>query len=138
MTDICMAGRKGNKNMAKPILEVVLDDLEMKHRKLPCRNGALYYCKIPSSSCSFDLQCNENGVIRMWRFVGRTTAAKAGTRYEYRNRADLYTAVGVEVTEEGDISFYAEQRIDVNDSNESAHIRVMIIIYMKMIFEIDF
>ena len=54
---------------------------------------------------TFDIQYEDNGLIRLWRFIGTAPASKAGKRCEYRTSKSPHAVVGMEVTDEGDIMF---------------------------------
>lgn len=120
-------------NTVASISADTLDRLGINYRALPCGSGAFYYCKIPASGCTFDLQCDGHDKIRLWRFIGTAPIARAGNRYEYRDPCCPCAAVGMEVTNEGDVSFYAEQKIDITNSHSAARIHKMIRGYIHMI-----
>ena len=122
------------KNTVTSMSGVVLDRLRIKYRKLPCRDGAFYYCTIPSNGYTFDLQCEDkDNTVRIWRFIGTAPLSKAGRRCEYRNPHYPWAVIGMEVTDEGDVSFYAEQKIEMTDRKSAARIDKMISGYIDMI-----
>lgn len=114
----------------------VLSRLGIKYRELPCGNGVLYLCRIPANGYTFDMKCDNHGVIRLWRFIGTAPLSKAGSKFEYRNPKQLCSVVGMEVTDEGDVSFYAEQKVDVADVKSFAQIDRMITRYVNMISDV--
>lgn len=116
-------------------LGTILSRHGINYRDFPCRSGEFYFCTIPEKKLTFDLQYNENGLMRLWRFVGEAPASKAGRRCEYRASQYPYTVVGIEVTDEGDISFYAEQKVDINDSRNIARIDRMISGYVNLLMD---
>ena len=122
------------KNTVASMSGVVLDRLRIKYRKLPCRDGAFYYCTIPFNGYTFDLQCGDkDNTVRIWRFIGTAPLSKAGRRCEYRNPHYPWAVIGMEVTDEGDVSFYAEQKIEMTDRKSAARIDKMISGYIEMI-----
>lgn len=122
------------KNTVASMSGVVLDRLRIKYRKLPCRDGAFYYCTIPFNGYTFDLQCEDkDNTVRIWRFIGTAPLSKAGRRCEYRNPHYPWAVIGMEVTDEGDVSFYAEQKIEMTDRKSAARIDKMISGYIDMI-----
>lgn len=125
-------------NTVTPIAEAALNRLGITHRDLPCRNGEFYFCTIPSTGTTFDLQCGEDDTIRLWRFVDTTSLSKAGMRCEYRKPSHPHTVIGLEVTDEGDVSLYAEQRIDGNAPQRESRIVRMIEGYTSMVSNMDF
>lgn len=113
-----------------------LSRLGINYRDFPCRRGEFYFCTIPERKLTFDIQYEENGLIRLWRFIGTAPASKAGKRCEYRAPQYPSAVVGMEVTDEGDVSFYAEQKIDVSDANSAIRIDRMISRYINMISDV--
>ena len=90
------------------------------------------FCTIPEKKLTFDIQYEDNGLIRLWRFIGTAPASKAGKRCEYRASKYPSAVVGMEVTDEGDVSFYAEQKVDITDSRSAVHIDKMISRYINL------
>ena len=86
----------------------------------------------PRKKLTFDIQYEGNGLIRLWRFIGTAPASKAGRRCEYRTSKSPHAVVGMEVTDEGDISFYAEQKVDITDSRSAVRIDRMISRYINL------
>lgn len=112
-----------------------LKRLHIAYRELPCRNGWFYCCKNPDG-ISFDIKIDNQGMIRLWRFIGTAPLSKSGSRCEYRNPQQPYSVVGMEVTDDGDVSFYAEQKIDATDVKCASRIDRMISRYINMISEV--
>lgn len=125
-------------NTVTSIAAAILNRLGISYRGFSCGKGAFFYCKIPTDGYTFDLQYDEDGTIRLWRFVGTAPISKAGKRYECRKPNYPHTAVGIEVTDEGDLSFYAEQKIDPHDSSREECIIRMIEGYVSMIANMNF
>lgn len=94
-----------------PFAEAMLSRLHISYRKIPVRNGTIYFCSIPNK-CTFDLLINDTGEIKLWSFIGECSPSKAGICYEYRNSKQPNAAIGVEITRDGDISFYAESAFE--------------------------
>lgn len=113
-------------------LGAALNRLGINYRDFPCRSGEFYFCTIPEKKLTFDIQYEDNGLIRLWRFIGTAPASKAGKRCEYRASKSPHAVVGMEVTDEGDISFYAEQKVDITDSRSAVHIDRMISSYTNL------
>ena len=109
-----------------------LSRLGINYRDFPCRSGEFYFCTIPEKKLTFDIQYEDNGLIRLWRFIGTAPASKAGKRCEYRASKYPSAVVGMEVTDEGDVSFYAEQKVDITDSRSAVHIDKMISRYINL------
>lgn len=110
-----------------------LNHLGINYRDFPCRSGELYFCTIPENGLTFDMQYDENGLIQLWRFVGTASGFKAGTRCEYRKADNSNATIGILVTDEGDICFYAEQIIDSKDPEGDTRMKRMIKRYTEMI-----
>ena len=112
-------------------VEVVLEHLGIKYREYPCRNGELYFCTVPNG-LTFDLKYDEDGTIQLWRFVGTAPTPKAKMRCEYCKPGNPHSVIGIEITDEGDVSFYAMQTLDKNGSDINARIDKMISGYVKL------
>lgn len=125
--------KKSNTNIST--LGAALNRLGINYREFPHRSGEFYFCTIPENELSFDIQYEEDGMVRLWRFVGTAPLSKAGRRYEYRSPKFPHAAVGVEVTDEGDISYYAERKIDIADSRSATLIDRLIRGYIKLLAE---
>lgn len=108
------------------------DCLGIHYRGYPCKGGTLYFCTIPASGLTFDLKYREDGTIKLWRFVGTAPVSKPAVKYEYRRPGAPCSAVGIEITDDGDISLYAEQTIDENDADRNARIKRIISGYVKI------
>ena len=107
-------------------VEESLKRLRIVYRALPCKNGWFYYCKNTSNGISFDIKLTDDGTVRLWRFVGNAPIFKAGKRYPH-------AVVGVEITDEGDLCFFAELKIDPSDSEREICIPHMIESYLSVI-----
>ena len=116
-------------------LGAALSRLGINYRDFPCRSGEFYFCTIPEKKLTFDIRYEENGLIRLWRFIGTAPASKAGKRCEYRASKYPSAVVGMEVTDEGDVSFYAEQKVDTTDSRSAARIDRMISSYINLLVD---
>ena len=88
------------------------------------------------NSIRWGLDIDDHGIIRLWKFIGTAPLSKSGNRCEYRNSQQPCSAVGIEVTDEGDVSFYAEQKVDVTDAKSAARIDRMISRYINMISDV--
>ena len=118
-------------------VDTILNQLGINYRKHPCRNSALYFCKMPVNGLTFDLEYNENGTVQMWRFVGTAPVSKAGMKYEYHTPEYPDSAIGLEVTEEGDVRFYLRQKVNKNDPDRVIFITSMIMDYIRRIINRD-
>lgn len=113
-------------------MQRVLDYLNIKYRKIDFKNGELYFCTLPSQ-LTFDLFEGIDGTIKLWSFVGSVPVSKAGMRCEYRSPDHPDTAIGFEVTDEGDLCLYAEQMVDADSPLRERRIFRMIAGYSEMI-----
>ena len=86
----------------------------------------------PRKKLMFDIQYEDNGLIWLWRFIGTTPVSKPGRRCEYRTSKSPHAVVGMEVIDEGDISFYAEQKVDITDSRSAVRIDRIISSYINL------
>lgn len=113
--------------------EESLHRLCIAYRELPCKNGWFYYCKSSVNGISFDIKIDDDGTIRLWRFVGTAPISSAGKCCEYCCPEYPHAIVGVEVTDEGDLCFYVELKIDLSDSDREDCITHIIENYVSMI-----
>lgn len=118
--------------------EESLKRLCIAYRELPCKNGWFYYCKNTANGISFDIKLTDDGTVRLWRFVGNAPISKAGKRCEYRRPEYPHAVVGVEITDEGDLCFFAELKIDLSDSEREICITHMIESYLSVITNMCF
>lgn len=113
--------------------EESLKRLLIAYRVLPCKNGWFYYCKNTANGISFDIKLTDDGTVRLWRFVGNAPISKAGKCCEYRRPEYPHAVVGVEITDEGDLCFYAELKIDPSESDSEINMAHMIESYLSVI-----
>lgn len=116
--------------------EAVLDRFGINYRELTCKNGWFYYCKNFYNGTSFDIKIDDDGTIRLWRFIGSVLLSKTRSRCEYHNSQKPCSVVGMKVTDEGDVSSYAEQKVDVADVKSVARIDRRITRYINMISDV--
>lgn len=114
-------------------VEAALSRLNIHHREFPYSKGKFYLCTIPSYGITFDIIYDENGSFKMWRFVGTSSTDMIGTRQEYRKSN---AALGLEVTDEGDVSLYAKCLIDYKDPNAEKRILKIVKGYTEMITQL--
>lgn len=124
------------RNLAAAI-EVELKRLDVVYRSMNFLNEILLFCALPNG-LTYDLSVCKDGSIRLWRFVGITSISKAGTRIEYRNPQCPDAVVGFEVTDEGDICIYTENKINVDNPHSIKSICKLIEGYSGMITNISF
>lgn len=99
------------KNTAHGVAEAELYRLGIRYRKLDCTGGMFYYCRLPDG-ITFDLFAGDDGSVKLWRFVSAALPSESFIKYEYQDPAIPGFSIGLEVTEEGDVSFYVQRQID--------------------------
>lgn len=114
-----------------------LDRLGINYRAFPSRDGIFLFCKILSNGLTFDLKYDGNGVLRLWRFVDTIPDLKAGKRCEFQEPNHPHTTIGIEITDEGDVCFYAQQQISNSIPKRSERIHDMVNLYAHLIAYID-
>lgn len=119
------------------IVEEAFDHLHIKYRKIVFMGCTLFFCTSPNG-LTFDLFTDTEGNVRLWRFVGSAPVEKAGTRSEYRKPEYPHTAIGLEVTKDGDLCFYAEQIINAATPQKEHRILKMISRYSEIISTANF
>lgn len=120
-----------------PNIETTLNSLDIEYRKINIKDGAVYFC-FSLNTDTFNLLAKNDGTIKLWRFVEIAPLKKANTKWEYRRSNNPYMAIGLEITDEGDVDFYAEQFIDMNAPEKDQLIRKMITGYSNIIRKADF
>lgn len=115
------------------VVEAALKQLGIDYREYPFREGRLFFCKLPGNDLTFDLQYSEDGTIHLWRFVNGKFASWAGKRCEYRKPKDYHSAIGIDVSEDGETSLFVEQMIDENEPEQEAHIKRIISSYVNLL-----
>lgn len=100
-------------------------------REIDYRDGILYFCKTPFGQM-FNLRFGNNQSIKIWSFIGTTSIGRVGTKYEWKNDNDSYPIVGIEITDDGDLSFYMTDILD-DDTTDRDKIQSLITTYANMI-----
>lgn len=119
-----------------PIAEE-FNHLNIRYRKIVFSDGELYFCTL-TGGLTFDLFVGTDGLVRVWRFVSSVPVCKAGACIEYRKPEYPHMSLGFEVTEDGDLCFYAEQGIDANDSQKEHRVTKLIRNYAGIISTVNF
>lgn len=114
------------------IAESALRRLDIPYRRACLKEGIMYFCSLPSE-LTFDIFMGSDGSMKLWRFVGSAPVSEAGMRCEYRRPDHPDTAIGFEVTDEGDLCLYAKQIVDTGNPLRERRIFRMIAGYSKMI-----
>lgn len=118
------------RNALKSTLELTLFDFGVRYRNL---GDDLYFCTLPNG-LTFDLWCNDHGTIRLWRFIDVDPLKKAGTRYIY---SKANAALGVEITDEGDIKLFTELQYAPHAPDFVQRINKMLAGYIDMITQYE-
>ena len=106
----------------------------IQYRQFELKDENLFFCTLPNG-LTFDILIKQDE-IKLWRFVGTTSVSKAGTKMEYHLPDKPYT-FGFEVTDEGDICFYAHQKIDLDDSKTIDSLKDIIYAFTNIITSIN-
>lgn len=104
-------------------------------REINCRDGILYLCKT-SFGQTFNLHIRNNQSIKIWSFIGATSVDRAGTKYEWKNENDSHPIVGVEITDDGDLSFYMTDIPAINEPTGRVKLKKIIITFLNMLSHI--
>ena len=125
-------------DMKETIAGAVFNRLGIIYKNLPCGKGEFYFCTIPSTGITFDLSYEEGKYVKLWRIICTNLKSKARQRYEY-NRLDYQNSViGIEVSDDGEVCFYAEQRIIEGDNQLENKIARMIEGFVSIVSDKDF
>jgi hypothetical protein len=120
------------------IARAVLERLSVNIRQFVCKDGVLFFCRNPGNDLTFDLKIIEDKTIRLWRYVSSTSISNAGARFEYCNPCIPNFSIGIEVTEEGNVTLYAELKIEKDDPQKAVTIEKIITGYIKLISDSGF
>lgn len=101
-------------------------------RKIECSDGILYLCET-SYGQTFNLRMRNNQELKIWSFIGSTSIVRAGAKYERKNENDSYPFCGIEITDEGDLSFYINDILAIDGSTAIDRIQNLITTYVNMI-----
>lgn len=124
-------------NTTAIIIESIFNQLGISYRAFPVRWGKLYLCKLMNNNLTFNLQFHESGTIKVWRFIDTVPFPKEGAKFEYCKAEEPYVSIGYEVTDDGDISFYTQQKIDLKDNRREERMIKMIKDYSEIISRIS-
>lgn len=105
---------------------------KISFRKIDFKNGVLYLCTTPFGR-TFNLGLKNNQSIKIWSFIGITSIDRAGNKYEWENENTSYPVGGIEITGEGDLSFYMEDVLIFDKNVDRCKIANLITIYINMI-----
>ena len=105
---------------------------KISFRKIDFKNGCLYLCTT-SFGLTFNLRLNNNQSIKIWSFIGTISTDKAGNKYEWKKENTSYPVGGIEITREGDLSFYMEDVLKFDEPVDRCKIADLITIYVNMI-----
>lgn len=112
-----------------------MNSLGIEHREVNLKKDILFFCKTPSGQ-TFNVQLKNNQMVKIWSFVSSTAVEKAGSRYEFITCADGHTKAGIEVTTEGDLSYYMTQTINFDQKRSVESLYRNIDSYLQMLFYI--
>ena len=115
------------------LVEALLSQLDVDYRKLNLKNGHLYFCTL-SNKITFNLRLEGDGTVTLWRFIGCIQSLQGGTQVEYRKRK---MTVGLEVTDEGDLSFYVKNHFKTGNMDVGKQLKKMLSIYADVITHIE-
>ena len=110
----------------------VFTDNRISFREIACRNGILYLCCTPLGQ-TFNLRLENNQSIKIWSFIGTSTIENTDNKHEWKNDSDLYPVGGIEITSDGDLSFYMTDFLILDEATNKYRIKNLINSYVKMI-----
>lgn len=118
-------------------VEKVFSELGIHYKKLFCRKSVLYLCKIPSTGITFDLRYDENEYVRIWKIINQRILFCVAKKHKYKITNTHYNVIGFEVTDEGDVRLFSEQKVYVNAPGSYRCLTLMIKDYIEMIYYIE-
>lgn len=114
------------------VIDSVLTELGMKYRRFEVENTVLLFCTLPNGRV-YDLSVDKDGCIKLWQFIGDASTSQYDMRIVCRRSEYPCAAVGFEVTDEGNICFYAELKVNFNNPNTAEQIYKLIKGYCEII-----
>lgn len=94
----------------------------------------LFFCK-STYGHTFNLCMENNQTLKLWSFIGEVPVKSTKVQYKWEKTNDSYTVVGIEVTDEGDLNFYALQTIGSNEKLIANRAHKLIDCYVESLTE---
>lgn len=110
--------------------EAALNRLAIGYRKYNLKDGNLYFC-FQADGTTFDLFVGMGGRIKMWSFIKTVSELTSGIHIGCRKAKQYNAVIGVETTRDGDLNFYAEQKVNEAVKEQTRQIYIMIRAYSK-------
>lgn len=105
-------------------------------RRIECSDNVILYLCETSYGQTFNLQIRNHQELKIWSFIGITSIVRAGAKYERKNENDSYPICGIEITDDGDLSFYIKDILAIDESTAIDRIQNLITTYVNMISHI--
>ena len=102
-------------------------------RRIECSDNVILYLCETSYGQTFNLHIRNYQELKIWSFIGTTSIARAGAKYERKNENDSYPICGIEITDDGDLSFYMKDILAIDGSTAIDRIQNLITTYVNMI-----
>lgn len=102
-------------------------------RKIECNDNVILYLCETSYGQTFNLQIRNHQELKIWSFIGITSIVRAGAKCERKNENDSYSFCGIEITDDGDLSFYMKDILAIDGSTAIDRIQNLITTYVNMI-----
>ncbi len=94
----------------------------------------LFFCE-SNYGYTFNLCLKNNQTLKIWSFIGEFPDKKTKVQYKLEKINDSYTIVGIDVTDDGDLNFYALQTIGSNKILIVNQVHKLIGCYMESLIE---
>lgn len=114
------------------IIKQALTNLRIKYREVDLKQKKLLFCRLLTGQ-TFDISIENDQVIKIWSFVGTVDIEKSGFHYEFNTADTIITEAGIDVTDEGDLCFYAVQKRKTDDKQTKSCVCKIIKLYSAII-----
>ena len=98
-------------------IENALSQLDVTYKKYPYKYGSIYFCS-SHDNITFDLLLSDKQAIKIWRYICFDTIVYPFSDKVYYSFNNIDSEIGMESTDEGDISLYANQTINDDKSKK--------------------
>lgn len=112
------------------LIEKTLSQLNIRSRKYPIKNGIIYFCDA-KGYITFNLIINNDRTIKIWRYVQTSFFTYRLSKVDNIESKFKNYSIGIEVTDEGDTSFYTKYQLTRNDNETQKVLCKLIRAYLK-------
>ena len=102
--------------------EAALGRLGIRFHRALLADGAIFFCR-QADGTTFDLLMESSGLVRVWRFLeSGLSPRRSGGPGAWQTSRDGSLSAGFELTDEGDLCCFAQQRIPPDARDQEARV----------------